>query len=353
MSVIKGYFYMKKILCIILCVLILGAFSACSAVEAEIILITDAAGLEEDARSAGLWEGIQLYADIHGKTANYILPSGSTQENYNQAIEKAVDNGASLVVLSGESFAFATEMLDEQYPNTSFVLMDAGEVENSPDNLFSLQLSEEEAGYMAGYMAVLDGLQSLGFMGLAQDEKSFGYGFGFVQGAAAAAEELDIQVDMHYAYTAQDKESANEAAHAWFAQGVQLIFACESTIAQGVFDAAEELGGVCMGADIDMASFSPTVQVSAVKYWQSAMGHALDLFYQGDLFILESETVGVAENAVGLSMESARFETATLQDYEQLRQRFLEEEIAVVQADRHEYPQHVLEFTENLQMNEA
>ncbi len=343
---------MKNYICLLLCVLCLGGFAACSAQggESEIVLVTDAAGIEDGARNEDVWEGIRLYAGVHGKNVNYILPTGSDEEAYLQAIEDAVRSGAALVVLSGEGFSFAAEELGEQYPNTSFVLVDAGEVENNPNNLFSLQLSEEEAGYMAGYMAVLNGQRALGFLGAEQSESARGYGFGFAQGAAAAAEELGEEVEMRYAYVpnAQNEDSAVQLASEWFAAGTELIFVTGEPMSIGVFDVAEEMGGLCIGADIDRENMSPTVQTSAVKYWQSAIGYALGLYDASDLLVRESETVGVAENAVGLAMENTRFEKATLQDYETLQQAFLNEAIAVVQADHHSLPQDTLNLPDSI-----
>ncbi len=324
---------MKKILCICMCVWFVFGFSACFSAGAEIVLVTDASGIEDSARNEGLWEGIRLYAGVHDKTCNFILPSGPGEENYLNAAEKAVDEGASLVVLSGEEFAFAAETLAGTYPDVSFVLMDAQESETDADNWFGVQLLEEEAGYLAGYMAVLNGQNSFGFLGVRQSESDRGYGFGFVQGVAAAAEEENEQVSLRYLYVdeAIDETLAQQTAGTWFGEGVELIFVGEETaLSTGVFNAAEEAGGLCIATQADQGDVSPSVQTSAVKYWQTAMGIALELFYAEDS--IGSQTLGVEQGAVGLSMESSRFEKADMQDYDVLLTAFRTGQISLQQA---------------------
>ena len=59
-----------------------------------------------------------------------------------------------------------------------------------PENVFCVTFKEEEAGYLAGYAAVKDGFTKLGFLGGMAVPAVIRYGYGYVQGADAAAQEL-------------------------------------------------------------------------------------------------------------------------------------------------------------------
>ena len=62
-------------------------------------------------------------------------------------------------------------------------------------SMVSVVFAEEEAGYMAGYAAVKEGYTKLGFMGGQALPSVKRYGYGFVQGAAAAAAEDEVKVE--------------------------------------------------------------------------------------------------------------------------------------------------------------
>jgi basic membrane protein A len=82
------------------------------------------------------------------------------------------------------------------------------------------------------------------------------YGFGFVQGANAAAEELGIadQVALEYVYGNQFYGDADITAYMdnWYQTlGVQVVFACGGGIYSSAAEAAAKVGGKVIGVDVD------------------------------------------------------------------------------------------------------
>ena len=62
-----------------------------------------------------------------------------------------------------------------------------------------IKYAEEQVGYLAGYAAVVEGYTKLGYMGGMAVPAVVKYGYGFVQGAEAAAAELGVyDVDIKY-----------------------------------------------------------------------------------------------------------------------------------------------------------
>jgi len=56
-----------------------------------------------------------------------------------------------------------------------------------PANCYCITFKEEQAGYLAGYAIAKDGKTKLGFLGGMAVPAVIRYGYGFVQGADAAA----------------------------------------------------------------------------------------------------------------------------------------------------------------------
>ena len=88
-------------------------------------------------------------------------------------------------------------------PTCEFLALDvsAGDLGDTAPaaNTALITYKEEQAGYLAGYAAVYDGYKELGFLGGMAVPAVIRYGYGFVQGADAAAKELGAD-DVHIKY---------------------------------------------------------------------------------------------------------------------------------------------------------
>ena len=85
-------------------------------------------------------------------------------------------------------------MAAEQYPDVKFIAIDVtqGDIgtDEIPSNCYCITFKEEQAGYLAGYAIAKDGKTKLGFLGGMAVPAVIRYGYGFVQGADAAAKEI-------------------------------------------------------------------------------------------------------------------------------------------------------------------
>ena len=121
------------------------------------------------------------------------------------------------------------------------------------DNVYCAIYQEEISGYMAGYAAVKLGYTKLGFLGGMAVPAVMRYGYGYVQGADAAAKELGINIDMKYAYGNQFSGDADITAvmDTWYADGTEIVFACGGGIYTSAAEAAKKVGGKVIGVDVD------------------------------------------------------------------------------------------------------
>ena len=85
------------------------------------------------------------------------------------------------------------------------------------------------------------------------------YGFGFVQGADAAADELGLSdVEIKYVYGGQFFGDADITAvmDTWYGAGTEAVFACGGGIYTSAAEAAVKTNGKVIGVDVDQA---PTI----------------------------------------------------------------------------------------------
>ncbi len=208
---------MKKFISVVLALTIavcsVFVFAGCSKKgdkKYEMVLITDGASINDGSYNQSAWNGIKAYCDENSVTYRYYQPNlnedgeleSQTISNY---IDLAVKNGAEYIVLTGEKFAVSAYEIAPTYSDVKFLLVDAlphsqeNKTARLQSNVMCINYDVLQAGFLAGYTSVIDGNKKLGYVGSVKDEKSGGYGAGFAQGAAYAADQLGIPVTLDYA----------------------------------------------------------------------------------------------------------------------------------------------------------
>jgi len=204
---------MKKIL-LSLFVLLVGitVISGCKAKTYEIALVTDVGNIDDKSFNESAWNGVKQYAEDNDITYAYYRPTADTTTARLEAIESAVEKGAKILVCPGYLFKEAIYEAQTLYPEVSFLLLDAEPTKTIntvdtvlvEDNVYCVLYKEEQVGFLAGYAAVYEGFRQLGFLGGMAVPAVVRYGYGFVQGADAAAADLalaDGAVEISYAYS--------------------------------------------------------------------------------------------------------------------------------------------------------
>ncbi|MGI6732739.1 MAG: BMP family lipoprotein [Anaerovoracaceae bacterium] len=328
---------MKKLLVLLLAFAMVFSFAACGGGEApdgegepvaegyEIAMITDIGSIDDKSFNQGTWEGIVAYAEEHGITHKYYKPTEQTTDAYLAAIQLAVEGGAKIIVTPGFLFEEPIFIAQDLYEDVHFILID-GNPHNADytefrtnDNTVGIVYAEEQSGYLAGYAAVKDGYTKLGFMGGMAVPAVVRFGYGFAQGAEAAAAELGIpSVELKYHYTGNFDATpeTQTLATSWYAEGVEVIFACGGLVGNSVMSAAEATGGKVIGVDVDQSGESETVITSAMKGLAASVQSALDAFYNGEFPGGESLVYGADKDGVQLPMETSKFNTFSQADYD-------------------------------------
>ena len=303
----------------------------------EIAFITDVGQLKDKSFNQGTYDGVKLYAANNNKTYKYYMPANgdqATDDDRINAVKAACDNGAKVVVAAGFMQEGALRAAAKQYTDVSFIFIDgypvaeeAG-VEGSPilKNIAGISFQEEQSGFLAGYATVMEGYTKLGFTGGGggTNPACQRFGYGFVQGAEAAAAAKNVKVEVNYSWlhgaTFSASNELQTMATGWYQNGTEVIFACGGSMFNSVAAAAGAEDGKVVGVDVDQSSQSPAVITSAMKGLADSVQWALAKFYEGKFADLggTGTALGAKDNAVGLPVATWSLKNWKVADYEAL-----------------------------------
>jgi basic membrane protein A and related proteins len=338
---------MKKVLSLLLSsILIFGlaTLTGCSSKDSgtstyDIAMITDIGTIDDKSFNQGTWEGIVSYAEKNKITHKYYKPTEQSTDAYLAAIQLAVQGGAKVIVTPGFLFDEPIYKAQDLYPNVKFILID-GTPHNADftdfktgTNTVGITFAEEQSGYLAGYAAVKDGYTKLGFMGGMALPAVMRFGYGFVQGAEAAAKEMGISnIDLKYHYTGDflATPETQTLAASWYADGTQVIFGCGGAVGNSVMSAADAAKAKVIGVDVDQSSESATVITSAMKGLAVAVQSTLDQYYASKFPGGQNLVYGADKDGVQLPMSTSKFTKFTQAEYDAVYAKLKAGEIKIL-----------------------
>ena len=222
----------------------------------QVAFVTDVGQLKDKSFNQGTFDGVKLYAAANGLSYKYYQPangSEATDDDRYDAMKAAVEGGADVVVCAGYLQEAALKKAAIEYPETPFVFIDGypltDDAGNTLSNVAGIAFKEEQAGYLAGYAAVMDGFTKLGFSGGGggTNPACCRFGYGYVQGANAAALEKGVTVDMNYSWQYGSNFSASTdlqtMINGWYVNGTEIVFACGGSMFQSIVAAASANDG--------------------------------------------------------------------------------------------------------------
>lgn len=332
---------MRKFLAIVLILALALPLVSLASETYEIALVTDVGNIDDQSFNQYSWLGVKEYAEENGKTYAYYQPSEDSTDSRVESMTTAIEKGAKAVVLPGYLFADAAAQAQELFPEVTFIVLDTAPSGTPGLNTYSIFYQEEQSGYLAGYAAVKDGYTKLGFLGGMAVPAVVRFGYGFVQGADAAAKEMNIEVEIKYWYgdVFWPTDDVKNKMGSWFTEGTEIVFACGGGIYISALAAAEEADKVIIGVDVDQSYVSPRILTSAVKGLTASVKYALTKLYENGGVLPEDMqgavvTLGAKDDAVGLPTvpDSWRFAKFTVEEYTAVFEQLKDETIVVSPA---------------------
>ena len=303
----------------------------------EVAFVTDVGQLKDKSFNEGTWNGVKTYAYENDLSYKYYQPANgdeATDDDRYDAMAAAVNGGAKVVVCAGYLQEAALRRAAIEFPDVHFVFIDGYSLTEDPDNAESavltnvagINFSEEQCGYLAGYAVVKDGFTQLGFSGGGggTNPACCRYGYGFLQGASAAAEEMGVDVTVNYSWqygnTFQASPELQSMIAGWYTNGTEIVFACGGSMFASITAAASANDGYVIGVDVDQSGESDTVVTSAMKGIDQAAILAIGHSYDGtwDEIGGKTTTLGAKDDAVGLPTDTWSLENYTVEEYNTL-----------------------------------
>lgn len=350
--------------------------------DMNVAMVTDSGDITDQSFNQTTYETCKAWAEENDVEFNYFKPESDSDEARNASVDQAVAEGANVVVLPGYMFAATIVEQSENYPDVKFIALDVGagdicekgvgegytynpadyNVEDyyNTDNVYCCTYQEELSGYMAGVAAVKLGYKHLGFLGGMAVPAVQRFGYGFVQGADAAAKELGIEneVQVEFVCGGQFYGDADITAYmdTWYsAKGVEAVFACGGGIYTSAVEAAQKTGGKVIGVDSDQSGIigKDMTITSAMKGLAPTVTNMLTAIKDGNWeeHVGKIENLGLVsenpeDNYVQLPMETTQWGDGFSQDdYKALVKSMFDGEIKV-SNDTSALPQTTIKVTD-------
>ena len=360
---------MKRFLALLLALCMVFALCACGGNDAgkdkdndvayKVAMITDYGDITDQSFNQTTYEACKAYCDTNSVDFKYYKPTADSTAARIEMVDQAVADGYNVLVMPGFAFAATIAVCQDTYKDVKFIGLDVSEYDlydafynhddtgartdlidaNNPEhinkNVYCAVYQEELCGYMAGYAAVKLGYTKLGFLGGMAVPAVIRYGFGFVQGANAAAVETDTKIEINYVYGGLFNGNADITAKmdTWYSAGTQVVFACGGGIFTSAAEAAAKVGGKVIGVDTDQSGIidggygEGMTVTSAMKGLAATVNTMLAEVLAGnwDNYGGKIETLGLVgenptENYVQIPMESTQWADGkfTQDDYKAL-----------------------------------
>ena len=309
------------------------ASSAASGEAAEgtavsyVALCCDTGTIDDESFNQACWTAVQNYM---GDNCQYYIPEAdASDEDRETMIRQAVNDGADTVVCVGYLYGASLAWAAEQYPDTRFIAIDVTQADIGTDTI------------PANCYCML------GFLGGMAVPAVIRYGYGYIQGIDAAAQETGNAVEVNYYYGGQFYGDANITSRmeGWYTSGTEVVFACGGGIYTSALEAAIKSNGYVIGVDVDQNyigangvadgtySYNPFI-TSAMKQLTVAVESAL-----GDIDDGEWTTIAATNGNFGLeegdyvglptAEDSWNFRTFTVEEYEAVKAKVASGEIVV------------------------
>jgi len=248
-----------------------------AAKKIKVGLVTDIGGLNDRSFNALANKGTQDAVKQLGVTGRVLISKSNA--DYVPNLSTLAQQKYDLVIAVGFLMGDATEKVAGKFPNVKFAIIDssAAGMKSKPKNVEGLLFSEQEAGYLVGYLSGLyakdNNITAVGSVGGQKIPPVDHYIAGFQAGAKKA--DPSIKTLNSYSQDFVDQAKCKEIALDQISKGSKVEFQVAGQCGLGVLDAAKEKSIQGIGVDADQGYLGPQVFTSALKKVDVAVLNAI------------------------------------------------------------------------------
>ena len=230
-------------------------------------LVTDIGGLNDRSFNFLANKGLEDAESQLGTQGRVFL--SKSNGDYIPNLQTSAQQQNDLTISVGFLMGDATATVAKKFPNNDFAIVDfsASALKGKPKNVEGLLFKEQEAGYLAGYLAGLwakdnnaDTISSVGGQKIPPVDH---YIAGYQKGAKDA--NPSIKTLNGYSQDFVDQAKCKEIALNQIAQGSKVVFQVAGQCGLGALDAAKEKKVQGIGVDADQSYLGPHILTSALK----------------------------------------------------------------------------------------
>ena len=270
-------------------------------------VVTDIGGLNDRSFNSLANAGIQRAAKELGIEERVLISKSNA--DYVPNLTTLAQQQFDLVIPVGFLMADATATVAKELPDVNFAIVDfpAAVLKGKPKNVQGLLFKENEAGYLAGYLAGLwakdNNAKAVSTVGGQKIPPVDAYIAGFQAGAKKAYPEVETLNG--YSQDFVDQAKCKEIALDQISKGSKVVFQVAGGCGLGALDAAKEKGVQGIGVDADQSYLGAHILTSALKKVDVAVFEAIERAQDGS-FEGGTDVIATVENGgVGLGKISA------------------------------------------------
>ena len=269
-----------------------------------------------DSANAGMLQFAKDHPDV---TVDIIEMGSSDATKYESTLTQTANKAYDLIIVGTTDMREALQRLTakEKYADRRFIIFDTEIKDNGAADyptVHSLMFNQNEGGYLAGILAALmsdeQGAANTAFIGGTKNDIINDFGYGFMQGVAAANEAKGCSIGAYNSYIGDFTNSPKGSSLAadFYGSGVEVLFAAASQAGLGCIDAAKTNGKLIIGVDSDQYAFyadtdadkASVIVTSVLKRVDLALYRCCEEFLAGTLTYGDLEVLGIKDGMVGL-----------------------------------------------------
>lgn len=282
--------------------------------------------------------GLEAAVEEHGGEFQDLSPNADAS-NRADLLTQLADEGYNPIIAVGFAYGEVIGDVVEQYPDTTFAIIDSSAETVGADNLTGLLFSEEQGSFLAGVAAATKSETGhIGFVGGVQSTLIQKFEAGYVAGAQAV--KPDIIIDRQYISPEGDFSGFNApdrgllVAQGMYEAGADIVYHAAGGSGQGVFQAAAAAGKRAIGVDsdqyqtVDDPALQAVILTSMLKRVDTAVSSFIDSYVDGSVEGGSDIVYDLEQDGVGLATSGGFIDDiqSTIDDY---RQQIIDGEIEV------------------------
>ncbi|MHB8470369.1 MAG: BMP family lipoprotein [Gaiellaceae bacterium] len=273
-----------------------------------VVLVTDINQLNDHGFNHLAYVGLlRAHRRLGVSWAVYQSPSAS---DYTPNLALAARKGAALVISVGFDQAANIATVAKQFPKTHFAIIDVDQktLTGKPKNVEGLLFTEQQVGYLAGYLAgLLEKSRAHAVIGSVGGQKQPPVDR-YIAGYRAGAKKADPKISLLNAYSQDwvDQTKCKELALNEIAAGATVVFQVAGGCGLGVLSAAKDKGVWGIGVDADQSYLGPQVLTSAMKRVDNSVFQTVQQVLAGKFAGGTNAVFSLANGGVGLGTISPK-----------------------------------------------